>query len=241
MTAHRPSVPEPPLVGPPAAIPQRHGLVRVKVWDLVVRSTHWVIAVSMAVLVVTGFYLGDPYTVSSGEAGEHFVMGTNRAVHFYAAIAFTLAVLSRIVWMFIGPPNARWQQFIPVTRERRKALKETFLFYIWFRPTPPPATGHNALAGFAYTFVFLLYLVMIATGMGLYAIQADVGSPLAWFDWILGIFGGVQGARWWHHVVMWLLIGFVVHHIYSAIYMSIIEKNGTIGSIFSGDKWEERK
>ena len=34
-------------------------------------------------------------------------------------------------------------------------------------------------------------------------------------------------ARWIHHVVMWLLLGFTVHHVYSAVLVAIIEKNGT--------------
>ena len=34
-------------------------------------------------------------------------------------------------------------------------------------------------------------------------------------------------ARWIHHIVMWLLLGFTVHHVYSAVLVAIIEKNGT--------------
>jgi len=36
---------------------------------------------------------------------------------------------------------------------------------------------------------------------------------------------------------MWLLIGFFVHHLYSAWLMSEIERNGTLESIFSGYKF----
>ena len=39
---------------------------------------------------------------------------------------------------------------------------------------------------------------------------------------------------------MWLLIGFIVHHIYSAVLTAIVEKNGTIDSMFSGWKWFRR-
>ena len=74
-------------------------IVRVRVWDLVVRWTHWLIALSILVLSVTGLEIGHPVLSVPGRAGEHFVMGTVRVVHFYAAIVFTLAVLSRIAWM----------------------------------------------------------------------------------------------------------------------------------------------
>ena len=35
---------------------------------------------------------------------------------------------------------------------------------------------------------------------------------------------------------MWLLLGFAVHHVYSAVLMATVEKNGTMDSIFSGYK-----
>ena len=39
-------------------------LVCVRVWDHVVRSTHWIIALSIAVLVVTGLYIGHPFLLA---------------------------------------------------------------------------------------------------------------------------------------------------------------------------------
>ena len=39
---------------------------------------------------------------------------------------------------------------------------------------------------------------------------------------------------------MWLLWGFVVHHVYSAILMSQVEGNATMESIFSGYKFVQR-
>jgi Ni/Fe-hydrogenase 1 B-type cytochrome subunit len=36
---------------------------------------------------------------------------------------------------------------------------------------------------------------------------------------------------------MWLLLGFVVQHVYSSWLVATIERNGTLDSIFSGNKW----
>lgn len=210
---------------------------RTYVWDFVVRLTHWLIAGAIVVLSVTGIYIGDPYIEVSGPAGQRFVMGWMKAVHFYAAIVFTLAVLGRLAWMFTGPEHARWPNFIPVTHKRRRKFVGTLKFYLFMWQKPPAAEGHNPVAGLAYTFVFAFYVIMIATGLGLYAIDADLGSPLRGFDALLPLFGGAPGARWTHHVVMWLLIGFAVHHVYSAVLVSLVEKNGEIDSIVSGYKW----
>jgi Ni/Fe-hydrogenase 1 B-type cytochrome subunit len=219
----------------------RQEIVRVRVWDLVVRSTHWLIALSILVLSVTGLEIGHPVLSVPGRAGQHFVMGTVRIVHSYAAIVFTLAVLSRIAWMFVGKGHARWREFIPVDRDRRAGLVPMLKFYLFARRKPIPVVGHNPLAAASYVLVFLLYLVMIATGLGMYATDAVAGSPVGWARALLPIFGGAEDARWIHHVTMWLLLGFFVHHLYSALLTSAVERNGTMESILTGTKWVPRE
>lgn len=219
----------------------RHGHIeRVFVWDHVVRVTHWVIVASIAVLSVTGLYIGNPFIIPETSTPS-FLMGWMRAIHFATAIAFTLAVAARIVWMFTGPPFARWWNFLPAKRERIAKIPGTIKFYMLMLAKPPAEEGHNPVAGLAYMFVFMLYLVMIVSGLGLYAVDAHVDSPLRACEPLLAWFGGAQAARWYHHVVMWLLIGFAVHHIYSALLVSSVEKNGEMDSMFSGYKWVSRE
>lgn len=232
--------------GPPPPVEQQQTPVEAKaagselepvyVWDLVVRSTHWLIALSMLVLAVTGIYIARPFLLSSGEAGQRFIMGTMKIVHYYAAIVFSVAIMARLIWMFTGTKYASWRQFIPVSAKRRRDMIGTAKFYLMLRDKPPMAAAHNPLAGLTYVAVFALYIVMILTGFALYSVSAYT-SYMQWWDWLLPVFGGPQGARWLHHVVMWLLIGFVVHHFFSALLVSRVEKNGTIDSIFSGYKY----
>lgn len=205
------------------------------VWDLVVRITHWTIVLSMALLVVTGIYLGRPFVAAPGPATEHFVMGWAKILHYYGSIAFGLAVLSRIVWMVIGPRRSNWRQFIPTSRRRLRGMWESLLFYMFLRDKPPLAKGHNPLAGLMYIAVFGLYIIMILTGLALYSIGTD--SYMQMWSFLLPLFHGAQTARWIHHVTMWLLIGFVIQHVYSAILMSRVEKNGCVDSMFSGYKF----
>jgi Ni/Fe-hydrogenase 1 B-type cytochrome subunit len=219
---------------------EKQEIVRVRVWDLVVRATHWLIAFSILVLSITGLEIGHPVLSVPGAARQHFLMGMVRVVHFYAAIVFTLSVISRIAWMFVGKGHAGWREFIPVERERRAGFGPMLAFYLFARRKPLPVVGHNPLAAAAYVLVFLLYIVMIATGLGMYATDAVAGSPVAWASVVLPVFGGAEGARWIHHVTMWLLGGFVIHHVYSAVLTSAVERNGTMESIFTGTKWVPR-
>jgi Ni/Fe-hydrogenase 1 B-type cytochrome subunit len=221
--------------------PERGDLVRVYVWELPVRLAHWCIVLAIAVLAATGFYIGHPFVIASGPAGTRFVMGTVKVVHFYAAIVFTLAVAARIGWMFLGNPYARWDKFVPVTGRRLGGIWATLEFYLFLLRKPPGFVGHNPVAGLAYTLVFGLYLAAIGTGLAMYALSAHVDSPLRAFGALVPLFGGLQAARWIHHVIMWLLLGFAVHHVYSSLLMSQVEANATIESIFSGYKFVPRE
>ena len=112
--------------------------IRVYVWDLVVRNTHWAIALSILVLVTTGLFIAHPFGHPGTNPSQYFLMGYVKVVHFYAAIVFSIAVLVRIIWLFTSPSlYARWKQFIPVQRYRRRELYNTLKFYSFFRARPP--------------------------------------------------------------------------------------------------------
>ncbi|HTS79919.1 MAG TPA: Ni/Fe-hydrogenase, b-type cytochrome subunit [Myxococcaceae bacterium] len=230
---------------PPEGIPHpaaRGTRVRIYVWDLVVRNTHWVIALAMVILITTGLYIAHPFGFPGGTPGPHFLMGWIRVVHFYAAIFFTLAVLVRIVWFFASPvPYARWKQFVPWQRYRRRELLNAIKFYSFFRARPPDVIGHNPLAGLSYLAVFLLYLVMITSGLALYAGSRVPGEYMKAFQFLIPIYGSLQTARFIHHLVMWVLILFVTLHVYANALTSALEENGEVDSIFSGYKFVHRE
>jgi Ni/Fe-hydrogenase 1 B-type cytochrome subunit len=218
------------------AEPARSDIVRVYVWEVPVRVTHWLIAISIVVQSVTGFYIGYPFITAPGP-GQQAVMGTMRMIHGWTAYVFICAVLVRVLWMFTGNKYANWDKFIPVHRPRYRGMWASLRFYLFVLRRPPGFVGHNPLAGVTYTLVFALYFLAILTGLTLRGGSADVESPVRWFAAWAPLFGGFQSARWIHHAVMWLLLGFAVHHVYSGVLTSTLERNGTMESIFSGYKF----
>lgn len=223
------------VLGVPGTVP-RGELVRVYVWEFPVRATHWTIAISLTVLAVTGLYAAHPIPLLPASR-DTFTMGRVSTIHLYAAMVFGISVLARIAWMFMGNKYSRWDKFIPVRRKRWAGLIPTLRFYLFLFRKPPGFVGHNPLAGLAYTGIFVLYLLQMATGFALYSALAHVNSPFKHFEFLVPLFGGLQTAKWIHHLVMWMLLGFVGHHIYSAVLMSTVEANGTVESIFSGHKF----
>jgi len=214
-----------------------HGndLEAVYVWDLVVRWTHWLIAAAMVVLAATGIYIGRPSFTAPGNAGAQFITGWARVLHFYAAIVFSLSVVARIAWMFLGPRRSGWRQFVPVSRRRRRDLVRTLAFYTMRAPTPATTIGHNPVAGLSYIGVFALYLLMIATGFAMYSVSSHDYMKI--WGFLLPVLHGVQGARWLHHVATWVLIVFSVAHLFLNSLTSRTEKNGVVDSMVSGYKY----
>lgn len=229
--------------GDPRALPsepllaRKADLVEVYVWELPVRLAHWLIVGSLLLLTVTGIYMGTPFLSVPGEAGESFVMGTAKAIHFWSAFVLIGAFLMRLVWMFSGNKFARWDKFVPILERRWKGILPTLKFYLFARRKPPGFIGHNPVAGLAYTAVYGLIAFEILSGLALYGASAHYDSPTRIFAGLLPLMGGAQTARFLHHLVMWFLWGFAFHHIWSSILMSTEEANATVESIFSGYKF----
>lgn len=204
----------------------------VYVWQVPVRVTHWVIAGCIAVLACTGYYIGNPFV------GGHMLMLWARAIHHVTAIVFVCAVAYRVLWAFIGNRWSRWSAFVPFATPNwfDRAMK-TALFYGFMRRKAPPETGHNPLAATAYLGIYVLLAVEIVTGSAL--------SPAnsLWhraFNWVF-LFAPANDVRFVHHLVMWLLLGFVVHHVYSSVLMDNEERSGILSSIVNGYKFVRRE
>lgn len=209
------------------------------IWELPVRWCHWVNVLSIVVLAVTGFFIGTPF--SFGSSASDFTMGWIRFVHFTAAYAFVVSVLSRIIWSFIGNKYAGWREFFPfLTASGREKMVRMFRYYMFMDKEVPETIGHNPLATTAYLALFLLYILMILTGFSLYAEHAPGGLMHRTLGFMYALFSA-QGMRLAHHLSMWLIFGFIINHIYSAWLMDIKERGSEISSMFSGYKFTVKK
>ncbi|RME79104.1 MAG: Ni/Fe-hydrogenase, b-type cytochrome subunit [Chloroflexi bacterium] len=212
---------------------------RVYVWEIPVRLTHWVNVACIVILSFTGYYIGNPYIrVSPREIYGGYFMGLMRFIHFVTAYVFVASIAVRTYWAFIGGNRwASWRALVPfLTPEGRGKLKHALQYYLFLRRDPPTVLGHNALAGFTYAWIVFLYFVQIITGFALYAQSHPGGFWWTLTGWIF-LFISNQYLRLIHHLVMWLLIAFALHHVYSAFLVDAEEANGLMSSIFSGWKF----
>ncbi|HSB71045.1 MAG TPA: Ni/Fe-hydrogenase, b-type cytochrome subunit [Candidatus Methylomirabilis sp.] len=211
----------------------------VYVWEVPVRLIHWTIFLSLIVLCISGYYIGDPYIVVRGEAYGSYLMGWMRFIHPVVAFVFTYCVLGRIYWAFAGNRWASWRELIPLSRERRQGMPRMLRYYLFLERDPHPAVGHNPLAGISYFFVYLSFLLQILTGFALRSSAYPHGFWPGAFGWVLTLFG-TQHVRLVHHLLMYVIVAWVLHHVYSAILVDHEERSGLITSIFTGYKHLER-
>jgi Ni/Fe-hydrogenase 1 B-type cytochrome subunit len=212
-----------------------HERVRLYVWQVPVRITHWLIAGSIAALTVTGVYIADPFLIQPGGS----VMTTMREVHIVSAIVLVLAGLWRTIWLLRGNRFARWSAFIPTTWTQFTELFRQAAFYSFIRREIPKVLGHNQLAASAYVVLVVLLVAEIGTGFVLYGVLG-IEPAATLFGWIRELIG-LQTIRVIHHLAMWAILAITVFHVYSCMLVDNIEKNGLLSSIVSGYKFPTRE
>ena len=209
--------------------------LRLYVWEVPVRLSHWLVAGSILVLTVTGFYIANPFLAPPRGP----IMTDVRTVHLLAAVVLLLAGLLRTVWLLVGNRFARWPAFIPTNRRQ---FTEIFLqagYYAFLRKEIPKVLGHNQLAASAYVVLFVLLIVETLTGFVLYGVLG-IEPAQTLFAWIRELIG-LQTIRLLHHLAMWGILAIALFHVYSCVLVDNIEKNGLLSSIISGYKFPTRE
>ena len=75
------------------AVAHGQSIKSVYVYEAPVRLWHWVNALAITVLAVTGYFIGAPLPTMPGEASDHFLMGYIRFAHFAAGYVFAVGLL----------------------------------------------------------------------------------------------------------------------------------------------------
>lgn len=207
------------------------------VFEAPVRLWHWTHTLSIIALIVTGYLVANPLPSISGEASDHFMFGTIRLIHFGSAYVFAIGFAVRIYWALVGNKWSRELFIVPFWRGAWWAgLWHEIRFYTFTTRTMGKHIGHNPLAQAAmWVLNVLLGLFMIATGFALYSQGAGAGSWAdTWFGWVFVLVPSSQTVRMWHLMGMWLMLLFVIIHVYMAIRAEMMSRQNSVGVILSG-------
>ena len=110
------------------------------------------------------------------------LMGKIDIIHYVGGYAFAAGLVLRIIWLFVGPPAARWRDLLPLTPAQRRIWRKTLFCYLLsgFRRPISAYRGHNAFAGPAFLAFFLIAAAQIALGISLSLMPGSeaMNSPL---------------------------------------------------------------
>jgi Ni/Fe-hydrogenase 1 B-type cytochrome subunit len=219
------------------ALEQAAAIKSVYVYEAPVRVWHWVNALAIVVLAVSGYFIGSPLPTMPGEASANYLMGYIRFAHFASGYILAVGLLGRIYWAFVGNHHARELFTLPLTsRAYWHEVRVMLEWYTFIRPRPSRYVGHNPLARFAMFFGYLVItLFMVVTGFALYGEGLQAGS---WadklFGWVIPLFGQSQDVHTWHHLGMWAMVIFVTLHVYAAIREDIMGRQSMVSTMVSG-------
>ena len=212
----------------------------VYLWHWPIRAMHWIAAIAIVLLVITGFLIGKPYFLPRINADSPFFIGWMRMIHFAAAGALVATAIVRLYWLFAGNRYERWPALFPIRPRDWANMFRQVKFYLLIQPEKAPHyLGHNPLQQTFYTMTYIAAAIMALTGFALFGQANPDGLMYTLFSWVGPLFGGIQIARVVHHVLTWYFIVFIIAHVYLALRADLLERTGTISSIVSGGRFVE--
>jgi len=214
----------------------------VYLWDWPIRAMHWIAAISLVVLAVTGLYIGRPYFVRGGaEAADPFFMGWVRFTHFAAAALLVMTGIVRVYWLFAGNKFERFPALFPIFPRDWANMWKQVRYYLMLEEHPPHYLGHNPMQQLSYTGVYLVTVIMVVTGFALYGQSNPDGIFYKAFNWVGIAMGGMPVVRFIHHVFTWAFLIFIPIHVYLALRADTMERTGVVSSIITGGRFVDAK
>ena len=150
--------------------------------------------------------------------GYRHTVGVARSWHFIDVYGFIITGLIFIPLLFI---TGQWERVVPTSWIVLPQAWNTFVHYsaFHFPPEPNGFYGYNALQQLAYfAAIFLFAPLSILTGAAM--------SPAAVnrFPWFPRLFGGRQGGRSIHFLMMLMWVGFLIVHV-TLVVLTGFERN----------------
>ncbi|GHA52753.1 Ni/Fe-hydrogenase, b-type cytochrome subunit [Photobacterium aphoticum] len=206
---------------------------RERVFSVVIRVCHWLRALAITALVITGFYISWPFLVAP-ESSDVLVNGWIRFAHEVFGFMLVAITMARVYLFFFSRSNVERRSINDALST--KSWLQQIKAYLWMGK-PPHHGAYGPLQLVVYAGISTLAIFMCVTGLMLYDNVYHGGLAamlLPVTDQLTQWMGGLANVRLWHHYVTWAFIIFVFIHIYMVVWTGIRFRNGSADSILSG-------
>jgi cytochrome b len=167
---------------------------KILVWDVPVRVFHWLLVLSFA--------------------GAYITAESERWRQVHVTLGYTLGglVVFRVVWGFVGTPNARFANFVRGPSEVWWYLKSMIT------RRPARHLGHNPVGALMVLLFLLSGALIVVTGA---AIDNNIGG---------------KGLADWHERTANFMLGLVIAHVIGVMLASSEHRENLISAMFTGKK-----
>ena len=212
-----------------------------KEWSAAIRINHWVMALSILILIGTGFYIATPFTVNAGETYNKFFMGDVRFWHILFGIVLTFIFIWRVYLAFFSRFHADWKDFFGFLNVDHTIHQVKF--YALMEMEGPKYKGlYGPMQSMAYLGLMGMLALIVLTGLILMGAGYHTGMTAIIYKLVKpfeNFMGGLAMVRFIHHILTWCFILFVIFHIYMAFWYDAVMRKGTISSMISGHVFEK--
>jgi Ni/Fe-hydrogenase 1 B-type cytochrome subunit len=184
-----------------------------------IRIFHWINAVSILLLIFTGFQIHAPWAFK--------LFGTTNAarmIHFIMAYILCASVVCRVYYAIVAH-DAKNIVFEPV--KDTKKLPSMMKYYLFMTDSHPDYGKYNPGQKAMYTGWLVMVILMAITGFILYKPTLFMGLANA--------LGGLVAIRMAHYIINWLFVLSVLAH----VYLDVSEGIPVLKSMFTGKLEEE--
>lgn len=198
-----------PALEPTPGSPVEGGSRQVQVWDIAVRSFHWLLVALLALSWYTG---------KNGGLDE-------MTWHLWSGSAVLALVLFRVVWGLVGSTSARFGHFLYGPGEAIRYAAGLA------RRQPVHYAGHTPLGGWMVALMLVSLFVQAATGMFANDDIVAEGPLVGWVsketsDWLTTI-------HKWNFEVLLVLAGV---HIAAVLYYALVLRLNLVRAMITGRK-----
>lgn len=233
-----------------------------RIWDRTTRIFHWLNVICVLLLIVIGVIILNGTVLGISAEGKVSL----KILHAWTGYVFTLNLLWRFIWGFVGGRYSRWKAILPGGKDY---LKQTSAYVEGFRKGDAPAyKGHNPLARIMIAIMMFLLSAQMVTGLVLAGTDLyfpPFGHEFA--EWATGagedhsrLVGLQPGQKEMldpegyaamrefrapfieiHEIVFYLLLLAIVLHITAVVVTEIRERSGLVSAMISGIKYLDKK
>ena len=184
------------------------GAPRRMIHPLWVRLQHWINAVAMIVMIMSGWRIYNASPLFGFSFRNAITMGgwLGGALLWHFAAMWVLAI-NGLIYLILGILTGRFRRkLLPISAsgvigDARAALTG--------RLAHDDLSKYNQVQKLLYTGVILAGIIVVLSG-------ASIWKPVQ-FQWLTAVFGGYDIARYVHFAAMAAIVGFLVVHVLLAV------------------------